>query len=380
MKILITTDLYEPLINGVVVSVKNLISGLEKNGHDVKVLTLSYDYKNRKLGNVYYVRSHGIRVVYPGARIAFSKHSDYINELSRWKPDIIHSQCEFSTFRYAKAISKKTGAPIIHTYHTVYEGYTHYFCPSQIIGVKSVKCFTNEIAKHTDSIIVPSDKIYEMLKGYKVKTPLWVIPSGIDIDKYSLNKREKREELRKKVGINRDELVLLFVGRIAKEKNIDELILYLSKVKDLSMKLVIVGDGPYKQEIENMSKQMSVEERVIFTGMVNPEEVADYYALGDIFVNGSTSETQGLTYIEAMASGLALLCREDKCLDGLIDKGINGYTYKNEDEFLCVLYKLVKDKGMIERVGEAAFYTVRSKYSVEIFVDACERLYRKYVA
>ena len=127
MKILITNEWYTPTINGVVISIVTLEKELKKLGHDVRILTLSNGIKSYKRDHVIYIRSIGAEKIYPGARIAFSKDNQYIEEIIEWKPDIIHTQCEFSTFRIAKHIAKKCAIPIVHTYHTVYEDYTHYF-------------------------------------------------------------------------------------------------------------------------------------------------------------------------------------------------------------------------------------------------------------
>ena len=133
MRILITTDLYTANINGVVTSVKNLISHLRKNGHEVRVLTLSEHTKSHRTETEYFIASMPIGI-YPNIRMPISRGRKFQKELISWRPDIIHSQCEFFTMGYAKRISKKTGVPIVHTYHTLYEHYVKYAIPIKSCG------------------------------------------------------------------------------------------------------------------------------------------------------------------------------------------------------------------------------------------------------
>ncbi len=379
MKILITSDLYAPEINGVVTSIINLKRGLEQDGHDVRILTLAHSKNEYKAGKVYQIGSFKTDLIYPDTRVAIPKKCKLIKELIDWKPDVIHSQCEFSTFLFATYISKKTGAPIIHTYHTVYEDYTHYFCPSKSFGKKAVSFFTSQVSKKTKAFIAPTEKMQEMLEGYHIKAPVKIIPSGINLKRFTEESHETRKRIRKQYGINKDDCLLIFLGRLAKEKNIDELINFLDSNQAPNIKLMITGDGPCKHKLIEECKSLKKSERIIFTGMIEPEHVADYYSAADIFVSASTSETQGLTYIEAMASGLPVLCRYDTCLDGVITNEKNGYLYRNKTDFDAYLKLLSENSAMRHEKGMAARNSVLQKYSIETFVKACEELYLEYV-
>lgn len=376
MKILITSDYYAPEINGVVTSILNLKKGLEEDGHEVRVLTLANNHHAGKAGEVYYLGSFSAAVIYPNARIAIPKnYKCYLKEIINWRPDVIHSQCEFSTFQYARYISRKTGSPIIHTYHTVYEGYTHYFCPSKVLGKKVVSKFTREVSKHTSAFIVPTEKMYDMLAGYRVKSPMKVIPSGISLEKFTGDSQRNRNDIRAKYGIDESTCLLIFLGRLAREKNVEELLEYVSKEDNENLQIMIVGDGPYREDLEKKAIDYKVENKVIFTGMVDPEKVYEYYCAADIFVSASTSETQGLTYIEAMASGLPILCRNDNCLDNVVNNEINGCVYNNQEEFHKYVNYLANNGIDRRRIGSRARKTIFDKFSVESFVKSCENLY-----
>lgn len=319
--------------------------------------------------------------IYPEVKVMLPPVLNILmEELVDWNPDIIHSQCEFSTFIYARMISKRTGAPIVHTYHTVYENYTHYLCPSKTIGRKAAIKFTNSISKHVTNMIVPSGKMYRMLSDYEISAPLTVIPTGINTDKYLNADKSKRDTLRAEYGIGKDEFILLYAGRLAKEKNLEEILDFLADSRLNNLRLIIVGDGPHRETLEDKCKENGIENRVIFTGMVSPEKIEEYYLIGDVFVSASQSETQGLTYIEAMVSGLPLLCREDECLTDVIENGTNGYLYKDKEDFIKMLMVLLNDKEKRISMGQNARRTVLDHFSERAFVKSCEKLYTKTIS
>lgn len=380
MKVLITTDLYKPLVNGVVTSVLNLKDELERRGHDVKILTLSPNRHSYISEDVYYVGSINTSMIYPSTRFRIIMPRAMYKELLAWKPDVVHSQCELSTFRYARKIAKACHAPLVHTYHTVYEDYTHYFCPIHSLGKRLVSFFSRHLLNKTDAVIVPSRKVDRLLHEYRVEAPISVIPTGIDIGRFSGVSSSVWLAMKKNaLGLSDYELNLIYVGRLAREKHLEELINMIAKVRDIPVKLVIVGDGPAREELEKMTEELGAEDRILFTGMVSPDKVSDYYHLGDVFVNASTSETQGLTYTEALAAGLPLLCHEDECLDGVVLPGCNGWEYTGFDDFHSALEELANNMDLRERMSENALDTARNS-SIPVFVDNVEKLYKKVAA
>lgn len=182
MKILITSDWYYPVINGVVRSILNLKEYLENRGHEVKVLTLSNTMKSYKAENIYYIGSLSARKIYPEARVTNLLSKTHIKELEGWKPDIIHSQCEFSTFIMAKTIAHDLKIPIIHTYHTIYEDYTHYFIGNKTMGKKAVALASKKFSDLCNGLIAPSEKTAGLLREYGVEDgKISVIATGIRI-------------------------------------------------------------------------------------------------------------------------------------------------------------------------------------------------------
>lgn len=390
MKILITTDWYKPIVNGVVTSVLNLKKELEERGHEVRVLTLSRDYHSYEEDGVYYIKSVNLEKIYPNVRAVLPHREAYIQELIQWNPDVVHSQCEFMTFSYAVKISRKCNCPLLHTYHTIYEDYLHYlpgtffqYTKGAALEKKMVAKFSKAVLKKTQQVIAPTKKVEELLKNYEVPEPISVIPTGIDLKRFQeVLSKEERNRRREALGISQDSKVLVSIGRLAKEKNLEEILIYFQKLTKeeltFKLKLLIVGDGPDRERLEGIAKTLQLQEKVIFTGMVTPEEVAQYYQLGDVFVCASNSETQGITYIEALASGIPALCRMDACLDSVITDGYNGFQYETYEFFKMHLqYILEREERRVE-MGVCARQTAKL-YSTWNFCTMAERLYKEAI-
>ena len=382
MKVLITTDMYTANVNGVVTSVRNLMEELEKKGHQVRVLTVSERLKSHKEDNVYYIKSVSLEKVYPNVRMPISYRHRFIRELIEWKPDVIHSQCEFFSYQFASYISKKTGAPIVHTYHALYEQYVTYVLPSQRLGEYFIGKLSRMRLKHAEVIVAPTQKVENVLRNYGIQNPIQVIPSGIALEQHKGQMpAEERLSRRKALGIPEDHTVLLNLGRLGTEKNLNELLELLSMelMHNDKITLLIVGDGPARKELEEMAVHLGIRDHVVFTGMVPPSEVHSYYQLGDIFVSASTSETQGLTYVEAAANGLPLLCRRDPCLDEVLVEGSNGYEYEAESEFCSILDTILQNPEWCKAAG-AHSKEIAAMYDKGHFADQIEGVYEKVIS
>ena len=379
MKILITTDWYSPAVNGVVTSVKNLRRGLEARGHEVRILTLSQDHHGREEDGVTYLRSMPV-VLYPGARLRPPLVRRTLQELAEWRPDVVHSQCEFSTFYPARRIAEYLNIPLVHTYHTVYEDYTHYITSSVRLGRTAVTLLTRWVAAQSDCFIAPTGKVRQLLLGYGVDKPVFVVPSGIDLSRFSGEPDPIRQAvLRQSLGIPQENLILATVGRIAEEKNMEELIRFRANLGDAPVTLLIVGEGPDRSRLEGIAAELGLTfPALIFTGLVQPAEIPAWYQLADLYVSASTSETQGLTYIEALASGMPALCRADPCLAGVIREGENGWQYRDEADFRRKLADFIAHPEWREGMSAAARRSVRP-YSVEAFAESVEDIYRQQI-
>ena len=377
-KVLITTDLYTVNTNGVVTSVQNLFDELTAKGHDVRILTLSGDLHSHKEGAVYYIRSVPLGAVYPDLRMPTSYRHKLIQEIIDWKPDVVHSQCEFFSYQFAARIAKITGAPIVHTYHTLYEQYlTSYVIPSKRLGDYLAKVLSRQRLKRVSTLVAPTQKVENTLQGYGMKAPISIVPSGISLQQHQQRiSSETRLQMRRALGIGEEDQVLINLGRLGGEKNLSELLELFAEARKQyeNLKFLIVGDGPAREELEKQTRELELEGSVIFTGMVPPQEVQNYYQLGDVFVSASTSETQGLTYIEAAANGLPLLCRQDDCLADVLQEGENGYEYTSAEEFLNAIDVMMHDEVWRSAAAKRS-EEIAASFDKKAFGEAIENIY-----
>ena len=378
MKILLTSDMYENQINGVSCSVITLRDELRKKGHDVRVLTLSKDSESKMVKTDYLIGSFPVPF-YPDARQTLHFKDKLIKEIIKWHPDIIHVQTEFSIGKISKKIAKACNTPMINTSHTLYEDYTGYLIPSKKIGRIIARKFIRNAYEDSKAVIAPSSKIKDLLTRYGIKAPIHVIPSGIDLDRFKKKVHLiEKSTLKAKLNIPNKAKVIVSIGRIAKEKNLDEIINYMPDLIKMNKNVILLigGDGPYKKQIESQVKKLGIQKYVRFTGMIPPKNTYKYYQLADLFVCASTSETQGITYIEALACSLPLVCRYDECLEGVIENNKNGYTYKTKDEYLKYVSKILHNPLLHYKLKTNAL-TSSKKFSKEKFGDDVEKLYEK---
>lgn len=382
MKILLTSDTWSPVVNGVVRSVVLLYHELLALGHDVRVLTLSPSVHTYQEGRVYYLGSLNAEYIYPDVRVGARLPRSWFRELVAWKPDVIHAQSEFTTFALARLLARRCRCPIVLTCHTVYEDYTQYIIPGKRLGHSVVQHATCQVAKHCALLLAPTEKVRGLLDGYGVDCPVLTVPTGIDLSAFRPagdvpGAAEDRAVLRRSLDIPDGARVLVSVGRLATEKNHGELLdLLAAQPQATRPTLVFVGDGPARAELERQTERLGLGAWVRFAGMAAPDEVARWYRLGDAFVSASQSETQGLTYFEALACGLPVLCKADRCLDGVMENGVNGWQWHDGAEFAAALAALDAQPAGDEHLAQGALATVArfsARHFAEQVVDAYEQ-------
>jgi 1,2-diacylglycerol 3-alpha-glucosyltransferase len=218
-----------------------------------------------------------------------------------------------------------------------------------------------------------------VLKDYGIKNNIVTVPTGIKLKEFKeQSKKSEIDKLKEELGIDKENKVLITIGRLGKEKNIEELLVNMKNLleEDKKIILLIIGDGPFKGALEKKAKNMGIYKNVIFTGMINPKEIHKYYKIGDIFVSASNSETQGLTYLEALASGLPAVCRADSCLKKVIIDGYDGFIYKDSKEYLEKVETILNDKNMYVSMSKNA-QKLAERYSEENFALQIENVYFK---
>ncbi|MCL2167262.1 MAG: glycosyltransferase, partial [Clostridiales bacterium] len=197
--------------------------------------------------------------------------------------------------------------------------------------------------------------------SYGVHTGITPIPTGIELDRFAPGRYSRAEILRVRedLGIGSDEKVLLYLGRMAEEKNIQELLVGLHRyLRDTpGVRLLLVGDGADRPRLEGIAGELGLGDRAIFAGARPWADIGLYYQAGDVFINTSQSEAQGLTYIEAMAAGLPVVAKADRCLEGVLHEGADGYTFSDQDGLVSALDRVLRDKDERERLGRGALQT-----------------------
>lgn len=382
MRIGLFTDAYLPQISGVASSTALLQRALREMGHLAYVITPSDPEQAENEMDVFRVPSLPF---ISSKRLSFGVPPVLARQIKALNLDIVHSQTEFGMGLYARQISKQLDIPHVHTFHTLYEDWLNDQVKAKEGGMYQkltawyVKHAARRYCNKSDYVIVPTQKTKDVLLKYGVTTRTGIIPTGINLSAF----REARfdndhiEEIRKSLGLNTDDTVLLYVGRVSREKRIDEIITNLKDVLAArhDVHFVVVGDGPARNELVNYAYAAGIADRVHFTGAIPWQDVPRYYAAADFFLSASQSETQGLTYIEAMAAGVPLFVREDPCLEDVVINGVNGYAYKDEASFaktLDLLLNLNKNDYKLLSVGAQE---TAERYSVEHFASSVASLY-----
>ncbi|MGM0174251.1 glycosyltransferase family 4 protein [Enterococcus devriesei] len=347
MRIGFFTDTYFPQVSGVATSIKTLKEQLESQGHEVYIFTTTdpeaedFEKDIVRMPSVPFVSFTDRRIVVRGIWFAYQ----IAKELDL---EIIHTHTEFGAGFLGKMVANRLRIPVVHTYHTMYEDYLHYIANGKVVRPTHVKHFIKMFVNHSTGVVCPSQRVVDTLKRYEVDVPMKIIPTGIEVGRFirpDITSVET-EALREKLGIKNGELMILSLSRISYEKNIHVIVEQFPEVlmSFPNARLVIVGKGPYRDELEELVEQLGVQKYVQFTGEVPHEDVACYYHAADYFVSASTSETQGLTYAEAIASGTQCVVEGNDYLNQLIDHETLGATFEQDEDFSDTLIHYIQQQ------------------------------------
>lgn len=387
MNVIIFTDTYPPEINGVGTSSKTLHDALVAHGDKCMVVTTNpYNRELLEEGDVVRVPGVTLKMMYD-YKMAGIYNKAAFRLIKEFKPDVIHVQTEYGIGQFGFISASKLKVPAVSTYHTMMEDYTYYitrgFFDAAARGV--IRLMTRANITRSRQFVTPSDKIREYMRSIGVDEYINVIPTGIDFDRFSKDNFSKEQvlALKEKYGITPDERVLLSLGRVAKEKSIDVCLRgfaqYLRKSGDTKTKLAIVGGGPALDELKLICEEEKILDYVVFVGPVPPDEVPLYYQLGDYFVSASITETQGLTFMEAMASDLIIFARYDDTLVGTIKDDENGYFFFDEEDFAAKLPKILcLDAAKKKEISEKIKVSL-APYSTEIFYQRMHGVYENAI-
>ena len=379
MRIGIFTDTYRPQVNGVVSSILTLEKELRKKGHKVYIITTTDPDAPMVEPNVLRLPSMEFKPL-PQYRLGMLYSLRIIKKIKRLELDIIHSQTEWGVGTFARFAAINLEIPLVHTYHTLYEYYTHYITRGHftVPAKKLAAAISKFYCEKCNALIVPTRKVEDILYSYDVDKNMNIIPTGIELNKFYRENYtdEEIKFMRESFNIQDSDFLCVYIGRIAKEKSIDVLIDMFSKIKDETFKFMIVGRGPVVDELKNQAENLGISDRVIFAGEVPHDKVPVYYQMGDVFLNASISETQGLTFVEAMAAKTPVNARYDLNLEDLLVKNEAGLVYKDEEEFISNIMLLKQNKELREKIIENA-YNVSQDFTAEKFGERVEAVYKK---
>lgn len=370
MKIALFTETYIPSINGVVTHVQALKFGLEKLGHEVLVVCALPDSKHHYIQDgILYCPSISFKKLYNYGVATPTSHSRY-KYIKNFNPDIIHIHTEFGVGYSGIMAAKLLNIPLVYTMHTMYDDYLYYVAPKKLIKIakKTAHAYAKILAEKATCLTGPSKKVEEFFRCCGVDKPVYVVPNPVELDKFNPKCVDKSTKIsiKQKLGLNDDQLIICFCGRLGREKSVDVLLKYWSEVisKEDKCKLLIFGDGPSKEELVEYSKSLGIDDQVIFVGKILHDELVEYYAICDLYITASLSDTNSISMLEAMAVGLPVLHIYDKLNKGQIIDGINGFIYKNANE----MKKLIDSyKNMSNE--EKNFLSKNSRKSVMKYSD-----------
>ena len=387
MRIAIFTDTYPPFVNGVSTSCFNLVNCLMSRGHEVLVVApRPTDGKLEQIGNVVYVPGIYLKKYY-GYRLTNMFANKPISIIKKFKPDVIHNQTDFTIGVVARRCAKKLKLPIVYTYHTSYEDYTYYVTRGIMdrFAKRIVRNYTKGLANKMTEFITPSEKTKEYMRLVGSDVYINVIPTGIDFSIFKSDKIDQQKTLafKKEHKIGPNTKVFLILGRLAKEKSMDVslrgIAAYHHKHPEVDIKVLMVGEGPAHEELQLLAVDLGISDLVDFVGQVSGLEVPFYYNLADIYTSASITETQGLTFMEAMAAGKIVLARFDSNLTGTIINGKTGFFFTDDASFISQVEKIFDmSKEQREAIIKEA-YRIVDIYSIDKFYDNIMRVYKRAI-
>ncbi len=384
MKIALVTDTYRPRVNGVVASIDTFAHEYRKMGHDVRIIapefpTEQVDVKDKANEDcVIRIKSHYLffdpedRLPAPWSSAAKKMIKE---QIIGFNFDIVHTQTPFTLGIEAIKWAKKMKCPILHTYHTMFEAYVHYFkFLPKAVSVSLAKRISRWYCNKMDLNITPSTQMKDLLVSYKIKKPVEVNPTGIKMDKF---KNFNGDDFRKKYNISDDTTLFLFMGRIGTEKNIPFLFEVLKNVlqKMPDTKLIVAGKGPAEEEVHEACEKIGVKDNVIFLGYFEPQDWVNCYAAADLFTFASVTETQGLVVTEAMAVGTPVVAVGEMGVAEVMAGNKGGLLTKLDvNEFTGAVFRMLDDKELYETKKKEAF-----EYAKEWSAEAmAKKMMEKY--
>lgn len=384
LSVVMFTNNYLPFIGGVPISIQRLSSGLRNLGHDVHIFAPTYpDPSPNDEAEQVYRCPRLFHANLSGFIITNLFSSKISHTFKALECDLVHIHHPFWLGVKGLHLARRRHLPIILTYHTRLERYMHYLpIPGMPLKHLLAHLRIKHVANHCDAIITPTPSTEEYLRNLGVRALIETIPTGIKLEAYSQWSDEEVLAVRRTYA-NDDQLLLISVARLAEEKNLDFLLAALAKTKALvppsHFKCILVGDGPEREHLERQVDLLGLQDTIVFTGNLPPSEVAKAYRAADLFVFASTSETQGMVLVEAMAGGCPVVAVRASGVHDVLENGYNGLMVAESTEsWANAVRSLLMDPQRLAKLSENSMLFAQT-YSVENIAKKVEALYQRVV-
>ncbi len=383
MNILLISDVYFPRVNGVSTSIKTFTEQLQKLGHSVHLIAPEY---GGKTADEAWITRVPARSIYFDPEDKLMKYSEVLRLLPALKNnkfDLIHIHTPFVAHYAGLKLGKLLNLPVVETYHTFFEDYLHHYLPwvPTFAARGLARLISKNQCNQVDAIVAPSQPMLDVLRTYGIDTQAEVIATGLQANSFS---EADGDAFREKHGIALQRPMLLYVGRVAFEKNID----FLVRVTQLLIKetpealLVITGEGPAEPSLRALVKTLGIEKNVQFIGYLDRNtELNACYKAADIFVFASKSETQGLVLLEAMAQGTPVVAIAELGTASILVEG-QGAMIATEDEveFMHKVHGLLLNPVHRKHLGERARDYAQSNWSAATQAERMVRFYAEIIS
>ena len=356
MKILFLSDVYFPRVNGVSTSIQTFRHNLRLLGHTVHLIAPDYQSVSADESDIVRIPASSIPLDPEDRLMSFRAVMKQVERLRAENYDLIHVQTPFVAHYLGTKLARKLGIPCVETYHTFFEEYLYHYIP--LVPKQVMRSLAKRFSRHQGNslhgMIVPTQPMQKVLCDYGIVTRSEVISTGIEAASFEPG---DRAWFREKYHIAQDRPMLLFVGRVAHEKNIGFLLKMLVQVRKVipEILLVITGEGPAQKSLAHASIELGLSDNVQFIGYLDREtELNSCYHSADIFVFSSRTETQGLVLLEAMAQGTAVVSTAELGTLEVLREGEGVWiAEEDETEFAAKVVKLLHDPEVRAQLGGA---------------------------
>ncbi len=377
MKIGVFTDSFRPYTSGVVRSIELFSREFNAKGHEVYVFGPDYPllHPPKEEGVFRFVSVPWPTM--PDFSLPVPISSQLGSTIKRIGLDIIHTHSPFLLGRLGARAARRYKLPLIFTFHTLYDQYVHYFPFVENTSKNVVQSIARNFCNRCNIVVAPSQLVVNYLQRIGVETSIINIPTGVDLEEFN---NLETDWLEKNYDVSPDEKVLLFVGRLGKEKNVTFLLKCFQAVQARYplCRLVLVGKGPQENYLRKLCREMGIEDKVTFTGVLPRQNIVHCYASADLFVFPSVTETQGLVIGEAKAAGLPVVAIRAFGPAETVMHGEDGFlTDLSPSSFVTAILDLLENKELYDRMSKQAYKNVAhisSSYCAEKMLDVYREL------